>query len=71
MEADVQQLLAGASGACMAKAIQGIASHMEDAVAKVVAPPRAVQVTTDGAQAPHNAIIKQVHHAYWKLIAAK
>ena len=39
MEADIQQSLAGASGACMAKAIQGIANRMEDTVAKVVAPP--------------------------------
>ena len=41
MEAEIQQSLAGASGAHMAEAIQGIASRMEDAVAKVVAPPRA------------------------------
>ena len=39
MEADVQQSLVGALGARMAEAIQGIASRVEDAVAKVVAPP--------------------------------
>ena len=39
MEANVQQLLAGPSGARMAEAIQGIASRIEDVVAKVVAPP--------------------------------
>ena len=44
---------------------------MEDAVAKVVAPPWAVQATTDGAQPPHATIIKQVHHVHWKLDAAK
>ena len=45
MEADVQHSLAGASGAHMAEAIQGIANCVEDAVAKVVAPPWAVQAT--------------------------
>ena len=45
MEADVQHSLAGASGARMAEAIQRITTHVEDAVAKVVAPPRAVQAT--------------------------
>ena len=71
MEADVQQSLVGASGACMAEAIQGIASRVEDAVAKVVSPPRAAPVTLDGARAPHAAIIKQVRHATRKLLAAK
>ena len=58
MEADIQQSLVNASGACMAEAIQGITSCVEDAVAKVVAPPRAEQATMDGAQAPHAAVIK-------------
>ena len=71
MEANVQQSLVGASGACIAEAIQGIASRIEDAVAKVVAPPRAARATTDGARAPHTAIIKQVRHTNWKLLAAK
>ena len=44
----------------MAEAIQGIASRVEDAVAKVVAPPRVAQATMDGARAPHAAVIKQV-----------
>ena len=60
MEADVQQSLVGASGARMAEAIRGIASRVEDAVAKVVSPPRAARATSDGARAPHAAIIKQV-----------
>ena len=38
MEADVQQSLTGASGARMAEMIQGIATRVEDAVAKVVTP---------------------------------
>ena len=37
MAVNVQHSLAGASGACMAKAIRGIATRVEDAVAKVVA----------------------------------
>ena len=44
----------------MAEAIQGIASHVEDAVVKVVAPPRVARATPDDARAPHAAIIKQV-----------
>ena len=60
MEADVQQSLVGALGARMVEAIQGIASHVEDAVAKVVAPPRVVRATSDGARAPHAVVIKQV-----------
>ena len=44
----------------MAEAIQGIASRVEDAVAKVVSPPRAVRVTMDGARVLHTAVIKQV-----------
>ena len=71
MEAKIQQSLAGASGAHMAKAIQGIDCHMEDAVAKVVAPPRVVQATMAGTRAPHPAIIKQVRHAHQKMDAAK
>ena len=71
MEADVQQSLVGASGACMAEAIRGIASRVEDAVAKVVSPPRAARATPDGARAPHAAVIKQVQHANRKLLAAK
>ena len=71
MEANIQQSLAGASGARMAKAIQGIASRVEDKVAKVVAPPRAAQATTDGARAPHATVIKQVRHAHRKLLMAK
>ena len=39
MEANVQHLLAGASGAHMAEAIRGITTRLEDAVAKVAAPP--------------------------------
>ena len=58
MEADIQQSLVDASGARMAEAIQGIASRMEDAVAKVVSPPRAARATPDGAWAPHAAAIK-------------
>ena len=58
MEADVQQSLVGASGACMVEAIWGIASRVEDAVAKVVSPPRAVRATPDGARAPHAVVIK-------------
>ena len=60
MEADVQQSLIDASGACMAEAIRGITSRVEDAVAKVVAPPCVAQATTDGAWAPHAAVIKQM-----------
>ena len=60
MEANIQQSLVGGLGACMAGAIQGIASHVEDAVAKVVAPPRVARATTDGARAPHTTVIKQV-----------
>ena len=71
MEADVQQSLVGALGACMAEAMRGIASCMEDAVAKVVAPPRAARATLDGARALHSAVIKQVRHASQKLLAAK
>ena len=71
MEADVQQSLVGASGARMAEVIRGITSHMEDAVAKVVSPPRAMRATPDGARAPHAAVIKQVQHANWKLLVAK
>ena len=71
MEADVQQSLVGASGARMAEAIQGIASHIKDAVAKVVAPLRAARATSDGARVPHAAVIKQVRHANWKLLTAK
>ena len=71
MEADVQQSLVSASGAHMAEAIRGIASRVEDAVAKVVAPPRAARATLDGARAPHAAVIKQVRHANQKLLAAK
>ena len=71
MEADVQQSLVGASGAHMVEAIQGIASRVEDAVAKVVAPPRSVRATLDGARAPHAAVIKQVQHANRKLLADK
>ena len=55
----------------MAKVIQGIATRVEDTVAKVVAPPRVAQATMDGAQAPHTAIIKQVRHAHRKLEVAK
>ena len=58
MEAEVQQSLVGASGALMAEAIQGIASRVEDAVAKVVSPPRAARATPEGARAPHAAAIK-------------
>ena len=71
MEADVQQSLVSTSGARMAEAICGITSRVKDAVAKVVTPPRAAQATTDKAQAPHAAIIKQVRHANRKLLAAK
>ena len=71
MEADVQQSLVGASGAHIAEAIQGIASRVEDAVAKVVSPPCAVRATSDGARAPHAAVIKQVRHANRKLLVAK
>ena len=71
MEADIQQSLIGALGARMAEAIQGIASRIEDAVAKVVAPPHAAQATIDRAWAPHGAAIKQVQHANRKLIVAK
>ena len=45
MEANIQHSLAGASGARMAKAIQGIATRVEDVVAKVVAPPWAARAT--------------------------
>ena len=55
----------------MAEAIQGITTRVEDAVAKVVAPPWAARATMDGAQAPHAAIIKQVRHAHRKLDVAK
>ena len=55
----------------MAEAIQGIATHVEDTVAKVVAPPWVVRATSDGARAPHAAIIKQVHHVHCKLDTAK
>ena len=58
MEANVQQSLVGASGACMVEAIRGIASRMENAVAKVVSPPHAAQATSEGARAPHAAVIK-------------
>ena len=71
MEANVQHSLAGASGACMAKVIQGIATRLEDAVAKVVAPPQAVRATMDGTQAPHATVIKQVCHVHRKLDVAK
>ena len=71
MEADVQQSLVGASGARMVEAIQGIASRVEDAVAKVVSPPRAARATPEGARVPHTAAIKQVRHAARKLLAAK
>ena len=71
MEADVQQSLVGASGGRMAEAIRGITSRVEDAVAKVVSPPRAARMTSDGARAPHAAVIKQVRHVNWKLLAAK
>ena len=71
MKADVQQSLIGALGAHMAEAIQGIASCVEDVVVKVVAPPRTAQATTDRDRAPHAAVIKQVQHANWKLLAAK
>ena len=60
METDIQQSLYGASGACMAEAIRGIASRVEDAVTKVVAPPCAARAATDKARVPHAAIIKQV-----------
>ena len=49
MEADIQHSLAGVSGACMAEAIQGITTHIEDTVAKVVAPPQVARVIQDGA----------------------
>ena len=55
----------------MAEAIRGIASRVEDAVAGVVAPPRAARATTDEARAPQAAIIKQVRHANRKLLVAK
>ena len=55
----------------MVEAIQGIASRVEDAVAKVVSPPRAARVTSDGARAPQAAVIKQVRHANRKLLVAK
>ena len=55
----------------MAEAIQGIATRMEDAVAKVVAPPRAARAALEGARAPHTAVIKQVCHAHRKLDAGK
>ena len=71
MEADIQQSLVRASGARMVEAIQGIASRVEDAVAKVVSPPCAARATPDGARAPHAAVIKQVRHANRKLLAAK
>ena len=71
MEAEVQQSLVGASGARMAQAIQGIASRMEDAVAKVVSSPCAARATPDGARAPHATVIKQVRHVTRKLLAAK
>ena len=71
MEADVQQSLVGASGAHMAEAIWGIASRVEDAVAKVVSPPRAARVTSDEARAPHATVIKQVRHANQKLLVAR
>ena len=64
MEADIQHSLARASGACMAEAIQGIATRMEDAVAKVVTPPQVAWATSDGPRAPHTAIIKQLHYAH-------
>ena len=71
MEADVQHSLAGASRAGMAEAIQRIATCVEDAVAKVVAPPWVARATSDGARGPHTAVIKQVCHAHQKLDAAK
>ena len=55
----------------MVEAIQGIASRVEDAVAKVVAPPCAVRATLDGARAPHATVIKQVQHANRMLLTAK
>ena len=55
----------------MAEAIRGVASRVEDAVAKVVSPPRAARATSDGARAPHAAVIKQVRHATRKLLSAK
>ena len=58
MEADVQQSLVSASGARTAEAIRGIASRVEDAVAKVVSPPRAARATPEGARVPHAAAIK-------------
>ena len=45
MEANIQHSFAGASGARMAKAIQGIATRVEDVVAKVAAPPWAARAT--------------------------
>ena len=71
MEADVQQSLVGASGAHMVEVIQGIASRVEDAVAKVVSPPCTARATPDGARASHAAVIKQVQHVNRKLLAAK
>ena len=55
----------------MAEAIWGIASRVEDAVAKVVSPPRTARATSDGARAPHAAVIKQVQHVTRKLLVAK
>ena len=55
----------------MAEAIQGIATRVEDVVAKVVAPPWVARATLDSAQAPHAAVIKQVRHAHRKLDVAK
>ena len=53
----------------MAEVIRGIASRMEDMLAKVVAPSWAVQATMDGARALHATIIKQVCHTHQKLDA--
>ena len=71
MEAEVQQSLVGASGARMAQAIRGIASCVEDAVAKFVSAPCAARATSDETRAPHATVIKQVRHATRKLLVAK
>ena len=44
---------------------------MEDAVAKVVAPPWAAWATMYGVPALHATIVKQVHHVHWKMDTAK
>lgn len=58
MNDEIKQTLEGATRVLLVQAIQGVAGCVEDAVALVVAVPKAAHATAEGICAPHLAIIK-------------